>query len=220
VQEKLGSELTFSELTGIAEAVTRLYQRAGCNIGKYYQVMNMEGESDTLGRGLRLSPCRSNPATASKYVIYQHKELRDHINGFFKNKESHLIPLTLSLDFRDRITSPSITSIRAGYSVGKIILDENARTDDTNQSENDFKMATLRLLYKAKISNKTDFIGCLATNIRDQCVTKSRCGARVGIELKNDLVFLDPRFEWRSNRDVAPESDPSDRNQRAWLAVG
>jgi hypothetical protein len=73
-------------------------------------------------------------------------------------------------------------------------------------------MATLSLLYKAKITNKTDFIGCLATNIRDQCVTKSRCGAGVGIELKNDLVFLDPRFEWRANRDMAPESDPSDRN--------
>jgi hemolysin activation/secretion protein len=29
VQEKIGSELTFSELTGIAEAITRLYQRAG-----------------------------------------------------------------------------------------------------------------------------------------------------------------------------------------------
>jgi len=33
-------------------------------------------------------------------------------------------------------------------------------------------------------------------------------------------MFLDTSFGWRSNRDVAPESDPTDRNPRAWVTFG
>ena len=256
--------------------------RSDYSIGKEYQALNMDGKADILGASLGLPLLRSKSANASIYIGYQHKDLRDHINGFFKNKESHLIPLTLSLDFRDRITSPSITSIRAGYSVGKITLDENARIDDTIQSEGYFNKATLSLLHQAKIANETEFVGRLAaqtasrrnldasedftlggpagvraypigeatgdkgytvqlqvkktfsdfspyvfydtgrvaTNVRGESVTKSRSGAGVGIEYKNGPLFLDTSFGWRSNRDVAPESDPTDRNPRAWVTFG
>ena len=256
--------------------------RSDYSIGKEYQNLNMDGKADILGANLGVPLLRSKSANASLSIGYQHKDLRDHINGFVKNKESHLIPLTLSLDLRDRVTSPSVTSIRAGYSFGRISLDQNARIDDTIQSEGQFNKATLSLLHQAKIAKEAEFVGRLAaqtatrrnldasedftlggpagvraypvgeatgdkgytvqlqvkktfgeftpyvfydtgrveTNVRGESVTKSRSGAGVGIEYKNGPLFLDTSFGWRSNRDVAPESDPTDRNPRAWVTFG
>lgn len=125
------------------------YSHTAYQLGKQFAVLDATGTARVSSLGLTYPLLRSRQANVSLGVSFQHKQLQDKqgLANTEDNKQSDVVPLTLSFDLRDDLAGGGITYGTIGWTPGRLRLDGALRAIDqaTVGSEGSFRRANLDL---------------------------------------------------------------------------
>jgi len=141
------------------------YSRLSYELGKDLSDLDAEGRADTLAVNLGYPYIRTRAFSLWQGFSYEHRDLEDEISGdVVRDRELNVATFELIASSYDRLGGGGLTSMRAGFSVGKLDLgiatdaEADAAGPDTEGGYSKFTYSLSRL---QRLTNQLTLFGAV-----------------------------------------------------------